>query len=161
MQRRPEIHLFAARYREQLGDIEGASSSYRVLRNDLEPGLLEAVIKQVNFEKRQYNSMAVCSVFDSALEDFEKDTRALAVLYIQYARFLDQVNIHLLLIFYVSFKYVKSRKVSRKILNSSLRAALLLRLIVDQYFIISLTVRFLEGDGTPRGGAESVPYSFG
>lgn len=53
MQRRPEIHLFAARYQEQLADIKGARASYEVLSNSLAPGLLEAIVKHANFEKRQ------------------------------------------------------------------------------------------------------------
>lgn len=53
VKRRPEIHIFAARYREEQGDLKGARASYEVLRNDLEPGLLEAVVKHANFEKRQ------------------------------------------------------------------------------------------------------------
>ena len=42
----------------------------------------------------QGNGEAACSVFDAALqsEKLKEDTRALAVLYIQYARFLDQVS---------------------------------------------------------------------
>jgi pre-mRNA-processing factor 39 len=93
VKRRPEIHIFAARYREEQGDLKGARASYEVLRNDLEPGLLEAIVKHANFEKRQGNLEAACSIFDSAreLEKIKEDTRALAVLYIQYARFLDQV----------------------------------------------------------------------
>lgn len=41
----------------------------------------------------QGNVEAACSVFDSALEleKIKEDVRALAVLYVQYARFLDQV----------------------------------------------------------------------
>nr|XP_024363656.1 pre-mRNA-processing factor 39-like isoform X2 [Physcomitrium patens] len=93
VKRRPEIHLFAARYREQQGDVKGARASYEVLRNDLGLGLLEAIIKHANFEKRQGNDEAACSIFESAseLEKIKEDSRARAVLYIQYARFLDQV----------------------------------------------------------------------
>ncbi|KAG0613938.1 hypothetical protein M758_6G139200 [Ceratodon purpureus] len=93
VKRRPEIHLFAARYREQLGDVKGARASYEVLRGELEPGLLEVIIKHANFEKRQGNEEVAVTLFDSALEleKIKEDSRALAVLYIQYARFLDQV----------------------------------------------------------------------
>lgn len=45
----------------------------------------------------QGNEEIACSLFDTALEleKFKEDTRALAVVYIQYARFLDQVSIHI------------------------------------------------------------------
>ncbi|XP_024366580.1 pre-mRNA-processing factor 39-1 isoform X4 [Physcomitrium patens] len=93
VKRRPEIHLFAARYQEQLADIKGARASYEVLSNSLAPGLLEAIVKHANFEKRQGNGDTACSLFESALElgKIKEDSRARAVLYIQYARFLDQV----------------------------------------------------------------------
>lgn len=60
VKRRPEIHIFAARYREQQGDVKGARASYEVLRNDLEPGLLEAIIKHANFERRQVGLPIIC-----------------------------------------------------------------------------------------------------
>lgn len=46
-----------------------------------------------NVKYLQGNVEAAISIFDSALtlEKFKEDSRALAVLYIQYARFLDQV----------------------------------------------------------------------
>lgn len=59
MQRRPEIHIFAARYRDELGDVKGARASYEILRNDLEPGLLEAIVKHANFEKRQVTLLTI------------------------------------------------------------------------------------------------------
>lgn len=42
----------------------------------------------------QGNLEAACSVFDAALhsEKTKEDSRALTILYIQYARFLDQVS---------------------------------------------------------------------
>lgn len=42
----------------------------------------------------QGNDEAACSIFESAseLEKIKEDSRARAVLYIQYARFLDQVG---------------------------------------------------------------------
>ena len=52
-QRRPEIHLFAARFREKHGDADGARVAFEILRNELVPGLLEVFVKQANFEHRQ------------------------------------------------------------------------------------------------------------
>jgi hypothetical protein len=52
-QRRPEVHLFAARFREQEGDVKGARSAYEVLSSELAPGLLGATVKHANFEHRQ------------------------------------------------------------------------------------------------------------
>ena len=52
-QRRPEIHLFAARFKEDHGDIDGARFEYEFLNSNLAPGLLESVVKAANFEHRQ------------------------------------------------------------------------------------------------------------
>lgn len=51
-QRRPEIHLFAARFKEQNGDIAGARASYQLVHTEISPGLLEAIIKHANMEYR-------------------------------------------------------------------------------------------------------------
>lgn len=53
LQRRPEIHLFAARFKEEHGDIEGARFEYEFLNSSLAPGLLESIVKAANFEHRQ------------------------------------------------------------------------------------------------------------
>lgn len=51
-QRQPEIHLFAARFREQSGDIPGARAAYQLVHDEISPGLLEAIIKHANMEHR-------------------------------------------------------------------------------------------------------------
>ncbi|CAH9132848.1 unnamed protein product [Cuscuta epithymum] len=52
VKRQPEIHLFAARFREQQGDIPGARAAYQLLHSEISPGLLEATIKHANMEHR-------------------------------------------------------------------------------------------------------------
>lgn len=56
-QRRPEIHLFAARFKEQNGDIAGARASYQLVHSEISPGLLEAIIKHANMEHRLVSSI--------------------------------------------------------------------------------------------------------
>ena len=51
-QRQPEIHLFAARVKEQSGDIPGARAAYQLVHSEISPGLLEAIIKHANMEHR-------------------------------------------------------------------------------------------------------------
>jgi tetratricopeptide (TPR) repeat protein len=93
VKRRPEVHLFAARFREQEGDVKGARSAYEVLSSELAPGLLGATVKHANFEHRQGNIEAACSAYEAALqlEKAKEESRAFPILSIQYARFLDQV----------------------------------------------------------------------
>ena len=92
-QRRPEIFLFAAKYGEEQGDLEGAKYNFSVAHH-LGPGLLEATIKHANFERRQGDPGAGVALYEQALET-EKAKEAspsLPYLYLQYARFLDQVS---------------------------------------------------------------------
>lgn len=51
-QRVPEIHLFAARFKEQNVDIDGARAAYQLVHTEISPGLLEAIIKHANMEHR-------------------------------------------------------------------------------------------------------------
>ena len=51
-QRQPEIHLFAAQFKEQHGDISGARAAYQHVHTGIAPGLLEAIIKHANMENR-------------------------------------------------------------------------------------------------------------
>lgn len=51
-QRVPEIHLFAARFKEQNEDIDGARAAYQLVHTEISPGFLEAIIKHANMERR-------------------------------------------------------------------------------------------------------------
>lgn len=52
IQRQPEIHLFAARFKEHSGDVPGARASYQLVHSEISPGLLEAIVKHANMEHR-------------------------------------------------------------------------------------------------------------
>lgn len=52
MQRQPEIHLFAARFKEQHDDVPGARAAYQLVHSEISPGLLEAIIDHANMERR-------------------------------------------------------------------------------------------------------------
>ncbi|KXZ54454.1 hypothetical protein GPECTOR_4g1005 [Gonium pectorale] len=88
--RRPEMHLFAAHYDEQHGDVEGARGRFRHLLTNVAPRLLEAVTAAANFERRQGNMKAACSYL-SELTNEEKareGSRIYPFLAIHYAHFL-------------------------------------------------------------------------
>eukprot|EP00245_Coleochaete_scutata_P003699 TRINITY_DN1553_c0_g1_i1.p1 TRINITY_DN1553_c0_g1~~TRINITY_DN1553_c0_g1_i1.p1 ORF type:complete len:476 (+),score=99.58 TRINITY_DN1553_c0_g1_i1:714-2141(+) len=94
VKRRPEIHLFAARIKEHIGDVSGSRSEYQLLNDELSPGLLESIIKHANMERRQGDLDAAAAVYESAI-DAEKDkegSKSLVYLTLSYARFLDQVK---------------------------------------------------------------------
>ncbi|XP_011656771.1 pre-mRNA-processing factor 39 isoform X2 [Cucumis sativus] len=93
VKRRPEIHLFAARFKEQNGDIAGARASYQLVHSEISPGLLEAIIKHANMEHRLGNLEDAYSVYEQAIaiERGKEHSRALSLLYAQYSRFQNLV----------------------------------------------------------------------
>ncbi|CAH9075457.1 unnamed protein product [Cuscuta epithymum] len=71
VKRQPEIHLFAARFREQQGDIPGARAAYQLLHSEISPGLLEATIKHANMEHRLVSGKVekAREIIDQAVEN--------------------------------------------------------------------------------------------
>ncbi|VVA89898.1 unnamed protein product [Arabis nemorensis] len=94
VKRQPEIHLFAARLKEQSGDIAGARAAYQLVHSQISPGLLEAVIKHANMEHRLGNLDDAYSLYDQliALEKAKENSTVLPLLYVQYSRFLYLVS---------------------------------------------------------------------
>ncbi|XP_058101436.1 pre-mRNA-processing factor 39-1-like isoform X2 [Magnolia sinica] len=90
VKRQPEIHLFAARFKEQNGDIPGTRAEYQLVSSELAPGLLEAIIKHANLEHRLGNTEAAFSVYEEAIavERGKEQSLVLPTLLIQYSRFL-------------------------------------------------------------------------
>ncbi|CAH1417830.1 unnamed protein product [Lactuca virosa] len=90
VKRQPEIHLFAARYREHGGDIAGAHASYNLVHTELSPGLLEAIIKHANMEHRLGNPEEACSLYEQtiAIEKGKEHSQTLPLLLAQYSRFM-------------------------------------------------------------------------
>ncbi|KAF5822069.1 putative tetratricopeptide-like helical domain superfamily [Helianthus annuus] len=93
VKRQPEIHLFAARFKEQGGDIAGARASYQLVHAEISPGLLEAIIKHANMEHRLGNLEDACSLYEQtiAIEKGKEHSQALPFLFAQYSRFLYMV----------------------------------------------------------------------
>ncbi|XP_024966810.1 pre-mRNA-processing factor 39 isoform X2 [Cynara cardunculus var. scolymus] len=90
VKRHPEIHLFAARFKEHSGDIAGARSSYQLVHTEISPGLLEAIIKHANMEYRLGNLEDACSLYEQtiAIEKGKEHSQTLPLLFAQYSRFL-------------------------------------------------------------------------
>ncbi|RID52471.1 hypothetical protein BRARA_H03065 [Brassica rapa] len=89
VKKQPEIHLFAARLKEQNGDIAGARAAFQLLHSEISPGLLEAVIKHANMEQRLGNVDDAFSVYEQviAVEKGKENSILLPLLYAQYSRF--------------------------------------------------------------------------
>ncbi|XVF81058.1 hypothetical protein PTKIN_Ptkin15bG0125900 [Pterospermum kingtungense] len=89
VKRQPEIHLFAARFKEQTGDIPGAQAAYQLVHSEISPGLLEAIIKHANMEYRLGKLEDSFSLYEQAIaiEKGKEHSQTLPMLYAQYARF--------------------------------------------------------------------------
>ncbi|KAK3193443.1 hypothetical protein Dsin_024753 [Dipteronia sinensis] len=94
VKRLPEIHLFAARFKEQNGDIEGAHAAYQLVHTEISPGLLEAIIKHANMERRLGKLDDAFSLYEQAIaiERGKEHSQTLPMLYAQYSRFLYLVS---------------------------------------------------------------------
>ncbi|GLT41307.1 hypothetical protein SLA2020_153820 [Shorea laevis] len=90
VKRQPEIHLFAARFNEQNGDVEGARAAYQLVHTEISPGLVEAIIKHANMEHRLGNLEDAFSLYEQAIaiEKGKEQSQTLPMLYAQYSRFL-------------------------------------------------------------------------
>ncbi|KAM7268459.1 hypothetical protein ACFE04_010625 [Oxalis oulophora] len=90
VKRQPEIHLFAARFREQNGDVPGARAAYQLVHSEVSPGLLEAIIKHANMERRMGKLQDAFALYEHAIaiEKGKEQSQSLPMLYAQYARFL-------------------------------------------------------------------------
>ncbi|PWA80322.1 tetratricopeptide repeat (TPR)-like superfamily protein [Artemisia annua] len=97
VKRQPEIHLFAARFREHGGDIAGARASYQLVHSEISPGLLEAIIKHANMEHRLGNPEDAGSLYEQtiAIEKGKEHSQILPLLFAQYSRFLYLALIHM------------------------------------------------------------------
>ncbi|KAG8477807.1 hypothetical protein CXB51_027768 [Gossypium anomalum] len=89
VKRQPEIHLFAARFKEQNGDIPGARAAYQLVHNEISPGFLEAVIKHANMERRLGKLEDAFSLYEQAIaiEKGKEHSQTLPMMYAQYSRF--------------------------------------------------------------------------
>ncbi|KAK2651912.1 hypothetical protein Ddye_011768 [Dipteronia dyeriana] len=94
VKRLPEIHLFAARFKEQNGDIEGAHAAYQLVHTEISPGLLEAIIKHANMERRLGKLDDAFSLYGQAIaiERGKEHSQTLPMLYAQYSRLLYLVS---------------------------------------------------------------------
>ncbi|KAL8530185.1 hypothetical protein ACS0TY_007302 [Phlomoides rotata] len=94
VKRQPEIHLFAARFKDQHGDISGARAAYQHVHTGISPGLLEAIIKHANMEHRLGKLEDAYSLYEQAIaiEKGKEQSQTLPMLFAQYSRFVYLVS---------------------------------------------------------------------
>ncbi|CAL5409227.1 unnamed protein product [Camellia sinensis] len=84
----PAIHLFNARFKEQIGDRDGAHSAFLWSDNKFSSYFIEKVVKEANMEKRLGNFAAASNVYEKALEMAaeKQKLQSVPILYIHFAR---------------------------------------------------------------------------
>ncbi|CAM8933573.1 unnamed protein product [Rhodiola kirilowii] len=94
VKRHPEIHLFAARFKEKHGDISEARAAYQLVHSEISPGQLEALIKHANMEKRLGKLEDAFSLYEQAIaiEKGKEQSQTLPMLFAQYSRFVYLVS---------------------------------------------------------------------
>ncbi|XP_024963476.1 uncharacterized protein LOC112503718 isoform X2 [Cynara cardunculus var. scolymus] len=83
-----EVHIFNARFREKIGDIEGARAALLRGENGSDSSFIETAIREANMEKRLGNLDTALDIYDKALKmaaDKEK-MHIIPILYIQLFR---------------------------------------------------------------------------
>ncbi|CAA7390579.1 unnamed protein product [Spirodela intermedia] len=90
VKKRPEIHLFAARFKENNADVSGARAEFQLLHSEISPGFLEAIVKHANMEHRLGNKEAALSIYEEAIaaERGKELSQVLPMLLVQYSRYL-------------------------------------------------------------------------
>lgn len=63
-----EVHIFNARFREKIGDIEGARAALLLCDNGSDSSFIETAIKEANMEKRLGNLETALDIYDKALK---------------------------------------------------------------------------------------------
>ncbi|KAI9127398.1 hypothetical protein K1719_001957 [Acacia pycnantha] len=82
------IHLFNARFKEQIGDVSAARAAYIHGGAESDSNFVETVISKANMEKRLGNMEAAFNIYKEALEmaAAEEKMRARPILYVHYSR---------------------------------------------------------------------------
>ncbi|KAM7270305.1 hypothetical protein ACFE04_029519 [Oxalis oulophora] len=85
----PEIHLFCARFNEQIGDISGSRDAFLQCDSESESSFVQKVTMRANMEKRLGNILEASNTYKEALEAAAVNNKlnALPTLYANFARF--------------------------------------------------------------------------
>ncbi|KAL2343223.1 hypothetical protein Fmac_004508 [Flemingia macrophylla] len=88
LKRVPAIHLFSARYKEQIGDVLAARAAYIQSGKETDSDFVENVIAKANMEKRLGNMESAFSIYKEALKraSAEEKLHALPILYVHFSR---------------------------------------------------------------------------
>lgn len=93
--RRPDLFLSQGYFEEVIGNLDEARRLYMHVYQTIQPGLLSALLKHLNLERRQGRLDQVQKLYAEALLVARGNTQALAHLAVHYARFQHQLLLDL------------------------------------------------------------------
>ncbi|CAA3029455.1 mRNA processing [Olea europaea subsp. europaea] len=84
----PEIHIFNARFKEQIGDADGARAALLLCDAKTDSGFIASVVNQANMEKRLGNLAAASSTYEKGLKiaSEKQKLHILPTLYFHFSR---------------------------------------------------------------------------
>ncbi|CAA0833407.1 Tetratricopeptide repeat (TPR)-like superfamily protein [Striga hermonthica] len=155
VKRQPEIHLFAARFKEKHGDVTGARAAYQLVHTGISPGLLEAIIKHANMENRLGNLEDACSLYEQAIaiEKGKEQSQALPLLFAQYSRFIFLVSGNVEKAREILVQGVESSQLSKPLLEAIIHLESIQTLPKQIEYLDSLVDKFI----VPNPENPSIP----
>ncbi|KAK9056019.1 hypothetical protein SSX86_027106 [Deinandra increscens subsp. villosa] len=83
-----EVHIFNARFREKIGDIEGARAAFHLCDTESDSSFVETAITEANMETRLGNMDTALGIYDKALKRAAEKQKinAIPILYIHFFR---------------------------------------------------------------------------
>ncbi|KAI3449821.1 hypothetical protein Pfo_006486 [Paulownia fortunei] len=145
VKRQPEIHLFAARFKEQHGDVSGARAAYQLVHTGISPGLLEAIIRHANMEHRLGNLEDACSLYEQAIaiEKGKEQSQTLPLLFAQYSRFIYLVSGNVDKAREILVRGVESAQLSKPLLEAMIHLESIQSLPKQIEYLDSLVDKFI------------------
>ncbi|KAL6271342.1 hypothetical protein ACE6H2_028253 [Prunus campanulata] len=146
VKRKPEIHLFAGRFKEQSGDIPGAQAAYQLVHSEISPGLLEAIAKHANMEHRLGNVEAAYSLYEQAIaiEKGKEHSQTLPMLFAQYSRFTYLVSLNAEKAREIVVEALEHVQLSKPLLEALIHFESIQPLPKKIDYLDSLVVKFIE-----------------
>ncbi|KAL6564512.1 hypothetical protein OROMI_015962 [Orobanche minor] len=145
VKRQPEIHLFAARFKEQHDDVSGARAAYQLVHTGISPGLLEATIKHANMESRHGNVEDAYSLYEQAItiEKGKEPSQTLPLLFAQYSRFVFLVSRNIEKAREILVQGVESAQLSKPLLEAMIHLESIQTLPKQIEYLDSLVDKFI------------------
>ncbi|CAN6314019.1 unnamed protein product [Urochloa humidicola] len=84
------IHLFSAWFKEFNGDVGGARQAYHYVYSKLCPGMVHAIVKLANLERRQRGKEHGCSIYENTISEEKKtkESKILPSLMVEYIKYI-------------------------------------------------------------------------